>query len=93
MSAPDLSLPKGLALRPEDRALAAGEAIVIEEGIVDLFAVDDRGVRFPVAVLEKGDIAVGAASPVMLIAIPRQDAELGDAPSGQVDAAALSTFA
>ena len=47
-------------------------ALRVTSGQVDIFAINDTGVRLPLATLKAGEYAFGCAGPEKIIAVPRQ---------------------
>jgi NHLM bacteriocin system ABC transporter ATP-binding protein len=74
-------------------ALRAGAApVLVTSGTADVFAVDDMGVRFPIAHLKQGEYAFPATDPLSLLVVPRQGATLVSADPDTVGDSMLVDF-
>lgn len=54
------------------RLTEGGSGATVTSGVVDVFAVSDAGVRYPLAVLSENDVALGCGHGVTVIVVPRQ---------------------
>lgn len=71
-----MSEPKKPKTRGEkDSVMALTEnttLLRVTSGLVDIFAINDGGVRLPLATLQTGECAFGCVGPERIIAVPRQ---------------------
>ncbi len=92
MSVPNAGAPAAPALRATDHVVTADTALVVHGAVADVFAVDALGVRMPIASVSPGDVVFGAASPHIVIAVPRQEGSLAQIAPDQAPTTALAAF-
>ena len=79
MSVPDGEAAGSVKLDQTSLTIApGGTPVAVTAGVADVFAIDRLGIRFPVAVVQQGDYAFAAASPVTLLVVPRLGAVLSE---------------